>query len=530
MEPTEIAEVVVTAAQMQHLEATLFQAGMPVPALMEKVAGRITQWIVEQYPRDRYPAVGCIIGPGHNGGDALVVARELHHRGYQVLRWCPFADLKELTAQHAAYLDYLQVPSTHNSLDLHRCQVLLDGGFGIGLERSLTGEFADALAAINRWSIPVVGLDVPSGLETDSGAVLGQAVRAQHTLCLGLWKLGLLQDQAQPWIGQAHLIPFDMPMTTVQAGLANMAMHHRITPAMAIRSLPLARSPIAHKYTVGHCLLIAGSRQYAGAALLTARGAIASGVGLVTLVVPESLKLMVVSQVPEALVLGMPETDAGAISALPPDLNWQAYDVVACGPGLTTDVNPVMEAVIRCDRPLVLDADALNWLAQRDPIGLLRSRSVPTLLTPHLGEFRRLFPNALAKTSLPSAAAQAIAPSLDSTVLLKGAITAIAHVNGHLWFNPTSTPALARGGSGDVLTGLVAGIAAQQFQTGTTTDFLSGAIAAVWWHSQTAIAVVADQTVLGCPPSTLANQLSATLAKSLQAQSASSTARPLLTD
>ncbi|NER82283.1 MAG: NAD(P)H-hydrate epimerase, partial [Leptolyngbya sp. SIO1D8] len=284
---------------MQQLEASLFAAGMPVPALMEKVAGRIARWIATHYPRDRAPTVGFIVGPGHNGGDALVVARELYHHGYQVRVWCPFVDLKALTAHHQTYLKYLNVSCTDTEVDLQCCDLIVDGGFGIGLTRSLTGQFAQGIEAINRWHIPVVSIDLPTGLETNTGKVLGTAIRAHHTLCLGLWKLGLMQDVALPWLGQVHLIPFDLPSHSIQSAIANLPSVRRISTKIGYSHLPLNRSAIAHKYMVGHLLLIAGSRQYAGAALLAGKGAIASGVGMMTLIVPESLRLTAISQLPE---------------------------------------------------------------------------------------------------------------------------------------------------------------------------------------------------------------------------------------
>ncbi|HEY9888885.1 MAG TPA: NAD(P)H-hydrate dehydratase, partial [Candidatus Obscuribacterales bacterium] len=458
-------EVVVTAAQMQQIEAALFAAGLPVAALMEKVAGRIAQWVMAHYPRDRTPTIGCIVGPGHNGGDALVVARELHHQGYQVLLWCPFTTLKPLTAQHQAYAAYLGLTVVAEVSALQASDLIVDGGFGSGLTRPLSGAFAQGLETINTWAIPVVSLDLPSGLATDSGAVLGAALRATHTLCLGLWKLGLLQDQALPWVGTRHLLPFDIPLSTIAAVLADSAPLRRLTAQRAIAALPLPRSPIAHKYTAGHALLIAGSAQYGGAALLAAQGAIASGVGMLTVVVPASLRLMVLSHMPEALVLGAPETATGAIAQLPSLLPWAQYDAVACGPGLTLQAEAVMAQILACDRPLILDADGLNWLAHHDPLQTLRQRTAPTLLTPHPGEFRRLFPTLGLETTLPGEMARQAAQAAHCTLVLKGAMSAIAHPKGHLWLNPESSPALARGGSGDVLTGLVCGLAAQHGQT-----------------------------------------------------------------
>ena len=515
--------VVVTTQQMQAVEAAIFAAGMPIAALMEKVAGKVSQWIMQHFPRDHTPMVGIIVGPGHNGGDALVVARELHHQGYHILLWCPFDYVKDLTSQHQAYGEYLGLRSISTVDELSFCDLIIDGGFGLGLTRPLTGDLAAGIRTLNTGTMPVVSIDLPSGLDSNTGEVLGIAVQATHTLCLGLWKLGLLQERAQPWVGQCHLIPFDVPLTALQSALRDQPPPCCLTATAAIARLPLPRSPIAHKYTMGHALLIVGSRQYAGAALLTAQGAIASGVGMLTLVVPESLRLMVVSQLPEALVIGAAETPSGAIATLPDEWDWDRYDVVACGPGLTTDAATVVDAVVQSDRPLVLDADGLNLLAQDDPEGRLSTRSAPTLLTPHVGEFRRLFPQHWQAAESPSVAATQAALTANCTLILKGAMSAIAHADGQLWFNTASSPALARGGSGDVLTGLVTGIAAQLVQTAATdTVLMDAAIAAVWWHAQTGRTMAAQNTELGCPASRLAQQLPRVLAQQLSVAHASS--------
>jgi NAD(P)H-hydrate epimerase len=380
----------------------------------------------------------------------------------------------------------------------------------------VTGEFARAIELLNASSIPIVSIDLPSGIATDSGAVLGTAIQARYTLCLGLWKLGLLQDQAQPWIGEPHLIPFDIPIKTVNHVIQDQLAIRRLTAKLATACLPLPRSPIAHKYKAGHALLIAGSQEYTGAVLLTGKGAIASGVGMLTLVVPESLKMAIASQLPEALIVAAPQTQDGVIADLPNTLDLAKFDVIACGPGLTRQASAVMQAVMASDRPLVLDADGLNWLSEHDPESSLQHRQAPTLLTPHPGEFRRLFPQIWQDSSMPSAAAQAAAQTAGCELILKGAMSAIAHQDGRLWLNPESTPALARGGSGDVLTGLVAGLAAQHCQHDPHPDnLLSAALSAVWWHAQTGRAIAADQTVLGCAASELANQLPQTLAKLL---------------
>ncbi|MEA5463369.1 NAD(P)H-hydrate dehydratase [Leptothoe sp. PORK10 BA2] len=514
MSRSMIQTVCVTAAQMQEIETLLFDAGFPVAALMEKVAGRIGDYWLQRW--DRSQQVGVLVGPGHNGGDALVVARELHLHGYDVGIYGPFERSKPLTADHGRYCRSLGIPwyrtwdELASSLGQANCQnsLLLDGLFGFGLDRPLVGDIATTVERINQSKIPVVSIDLPSGIHTDSGAVLGTAIRADTTLCLGLWKRACLQEAAQPYLGQVNLIDFDIPWANIVAVLGQPPPVQRLTPGRALQGLPLKRSPVAHKYTVGQLLIIAGSRQYVGAALLAGHGAVASGVGMVTLVVPESIRSLVVAQLPGALVMGAEETEGGAIATLPPDLSLDRYNAVACGPGLAqVDWLP---QVLATTAPLLLDADGLNGITARQ----LKNRPGITVITPHPGEFRRLFPDLTGGHDGALGAAQAT----GAIVVLKGSKVAVA-VGEHLWLNPDSTPALARGGSGDVLTGLMGGLmaqaAAQQNSEGLepmTTAVTDAVLGAVWWHAQAGLYGHQRRTVLGVDPLELARCLDPALA------------------
>jgi hydroxyethylthiazole kinase-like uncharacterized protein yjeF len=512
-----LAHFLVTAEQMQQVEAKVFDAGMPVAALMEKVAGLITDWIVDWFPVESYSQVGVLVGPGHNGGDALVVARELCFRGYLVAVYCPLTKQKSLTAEHLSFARSLGI-EVRDKLDvLSDCQLIIDGLFGFGQGRPLEGALAQAVEEINRWSKPVVSIDLPSGIHTDSGAVLGVAVQATHTLCLGLWKRAFCQDHALDYLGQRHLIDFDLPETAVHQVLGEAPLVQRLTEATALARLPLPRAANTHKYKVGQLLVIAGSRQYSGAALLTGLGARASGVGMLTLAVPESLRPIVISHLPEALVVGCPETTTGAIRHLPDDLDLNRYDAIACGPGLSQGAQAVLQAVLPSSPLLVLDADALNLLAQEDPIQALSKRGSGTLLTPHPGEYKRLFPNLESVQGDAGEAAQQAAAASGAVVLLKGACSAIAHPDGRLWYNPDSTSALARGGSGDVLTGLCGGLLAQQVgeDTPSLDKVLDAALAATWWHAKAAQWAANEHTELGVDAPLLANYLDPTLAEIL---------------
>jgi NAD(P)H-hydrate epimerase len=486
---------------MTQIESRLFAAGMPVAALMEKVAGLVARRLQTLYPRPQTSCVGVLVGPGHNGGDALVVARELYFSGYEVIVYQPFPQLKDLTAAHAHYAASLGIPCSQQVQSLERCDLLIDGLFGFGLTRPLAGEIADAIAQINHWSQPVVSIDIPSGLHTDTGEVLGTAIHATCTFCLGLWKLAFLQDHALDYTGRAELIDFDLPLADIQAVLGESPEVQRITREMAIAALPLPRPPATHKYKQGHLLLICGSRQYFGAAILASLAARASGVGMLSIAIPETIKSVLTAQVPDALLLGCPETETGAIASLPPDADLSKYHAIACGAGMTSHANAVVKQVLECEVPVVLDADGLNILATLGTVPTLRQRRAPTVLTPHPGEFKRLFPELGEQLGDRIAAVKSAANACQAIVLLKGARTAIANPQGVVWVNPESTPALARGGSGDVLTGLMGGLMAQS----VSPEIAVAAIvaSAAWWHAQAGILAAHERTELGVDASTL---------------------------
>ena len=500
---TPNARVVVTAEQMRQIEERIFAAGMPVAALMEKVAGSIAREIMSLYPLSQCDRVGILVGPGHNGGDGLVVARELYWQGYNVSLFTPFERCKELTSTHARYADSLGIPCYDRIESLGDGQVIVDGLFGFGLTREISGEIARSIDWINESGKPIISIDLPSGIHTDTGEVLGTAIRATHTFCLGLWKLAFFQDRALEYFGRASLLEFGIPVADVKAILSQTPPVQRLTQSLALEILPQKRPPLTHKYKQGHLLLICGSRRYAGGAILTGLGARASGVGMLSIAVPESLRLMLVSHLPEALTIGCPETEEGAIADLPIE-NLEDFDAIACGPGLTREPQFLIEAVLPVPRPLILDADGLNILAERGAMETLTQRNFPTILTPHLGEFKRLFPHISPEN--PIAAAREAAEQSGAIVLLKGARSAIASPRGSLWLIPDSTPALARGGSGDVLTGLMGGLTAT-LATSEKPLALVAATAA-WWHARGGMLAAKERTELGVDAFTLSQFLS----------------------
>ncbi|MEM8642284.1 MAG: NAD(P)H-hydrate dehydratase [Cyanobacteria bacterium P01_G01_bin.54] len=503
--PITMLNRIVTAAQMQALEASLFAAGMPVAALMEKAAGRIVQWLgATLLERNHATSIGILAGPGHNGGDALVVARELQLQGHAVLLYHPFERRKPLTESHYRYAQYLNIPEVSDFAALKDCQLLIDGLFGLGQTRAIAGDLAKTIDQINQGSTTVVSIDLPTGIESDTGAVLGTALRATHTLCLGSWKRACFQENAVEYLGQPHCLDFGLPEVAIATALGDQPSQICLTPPAALAAIPLQRAPTTHKYHQGHLLLIGGSQRYGGSIVLAGLGARASGVGMLTIAVPESLKPLVLAQLPEALVLACPETPEGAIAALPPELELAKFNTVACGPGLTTQTPKLLNQLWQTPTPLLLDADALNLLAHQTDS--LPPRDPPTLLTPHPGEFRRLFPDL--EVGDRWAALLQGAAQRQAIILLKGAKTLIARPEGQVWAIANGTPALARGGSGDVLTGLAGGWLAQTEPRQAAMTLA----AAAWAHAAAAQEIASTHTMLGVDPVRLAQAIDGAIA------------------
>ncbi|VXD18051.1 Bifunctional NAD(P)H-hydrate repair enzyme Nnr (Includes: ADP-dependent (S)-NAD(P)H-hydrate dehydratase; NAD(P)H-hydrate epimerase) [Planktothrix serta PCC 8927] len=503
----KLQQIVVTAEQMRNIEDRIFSAGIPVAALMEKVAGKISQRLQTLFSEqqiNRYHKIGILVGPGHNGGDALVIARELYFLGYYVIIYSPFSKRKELTEAHANYAVSLGIPVCSNIEELQTCDVLIDGLFGFGLERFIIGEIATIINTINTWNKFVVSIDLPSGIHTDTGEILGTAIRADFTLCLGLWKQAFLQEVGLDYIGIAELIDFDIPLTDITAILGESPILNRITPSIAIHSLPLPRLANSHKYKNGHLLIIAGSQQYTGAAILAGLGARASGIGMLSIAVPNSIKPLLSSALPEALIIGCPETENGAILKLSEEIDLRRYQTIACGPGLTPEAHPILDRVLTANCPIILDADALNILAKLNPFFTLSSRQSPTIITPHFGEFKRLFPELIELEKNKITLAKQAAELTGAIIVLKGARTCIATPN-QVWINPDSTPALGRGGSGDVLTGLIGGLLPPIILAEKPVESIVNT--AVWWHSQAGILAARERTELGVDAYTLTQYL-----------------------
>lgn len=486
----------VSSAQMQRIEEQIFSAGMPVAALMEKVGLAVVAQLQKDFPQAH--RIGILCGTGHNGGDGLVVGRELWLAQKSVKVWLGKPELKPLTADHARYLKALGAEFVESLEELADCDLLIDALFGIGLNRPLGEPWAGAVGWANGSGIPILSLDLPSGLNDQTGEVWGCCIRASHTYTLGLWKRGLWQEAALPWVGRLRRVDFGIPA---------WACPEVEVPRLLLRPwqhFPADPPLDTHKYRQGSLLGVAGSAAYAGAALLAGLGSRASGVGMVTMAVPAELKGLIHSALPEVLVHAWE-----GIPSLPPVAE-KPFQAVAVGPGLGETRLPLLELLLRdwAGIPWVIDADGLNALAEMG-VERLPENGIQAILTPHLGEFRRLFPGIPLGDRIE--AAQRAAAQSGAVVVLKGARTVIASPTGECWVNPESTPALARGGSGDVLTGLIGGLVARRTaQVGwplEIAELLSCACAGVWWHAQAAIQLARERGLTGVDPAHLAEHL-----------------------
>jgi ADP-dependent NAD(P)H-hydrate dehydratase / NAD(P)H-hydrate epimerase len=474
---------IVTTQQIRDVEHLTFAWGMPVAALMEKVGCLLFGRIAHCYPRSAYPRVGLLVGPGHNGADALVVGRELLLEGREVWAWLSKPG-KDLTQAHQSYFEHLGGHIVTDISALADCTLLIDGIFGFGLERAPEGVYAEAITWANAHHSSIVSVDIPSGLHTDTGKALGVTIKAQRTFCLGLWKRGLLQDQALEYTGISELIDIGFAQGCIQNVLGSTPLVQTLDASATYSMLPLTRPLATYKYQVGKALVLAGSPEYPGAGILAGLGCRASGVGLVTIVVADSLRSLFITHLPDA-VLMHPTEDQGDFSH---------FQALLCGPGMLSAPILIQKILHTSRVPMVFDAGGLSSLAGH--LSWLQEAAVPIVLTPHVGEFKRLFPDIELEDRLE--AAQKAAQQSGAVVVLKGARTVIAHPDGAVRVNIESTPALARGGSGDVLAGLITGLLAQGL------DPFEAACAGVWWHSQAGIHLARQRSVLGVDPYHLA--------------------------
>ena len=416
--------------------------------------------------------VVVVAGKGQNGGDGFVMARHLLGRGAVVEVWLVgrAGDVVGDAAANLAVLgrgglvvDEVAEAATVERLRqaLARADLVVDAVLGTGVRGAATGVTAGAIEAMNETGRPVCALDLPSGLSADRGALLGPTVRATWTVTFGLPKLGLFLPAGLAHAGRVEIVDLGVPRAWLEDGLTVGLLE-----ADDVRAVLPDRPTDSHKGRYGHLLVVAGSVGKTGAAVLTCRGALRSGTGLVTCVLPASQQPVVASQLAEAMTEPLAETTAQSLSvkALDRVLDLARHaDAIALGPGLGLDAETraaARELARSADRPMVIDADALTALVGE--LASLRSARGPRLLTPHPGEAARLLGRTVAEVQADRLeSARRLSGETGAVVALKGAGTIVAGPAGEARLNPTGNPGMATGGTGDVLTGVAGGLLAQ---------------------------------------------------------------------
>ncbi|HEV2856703.1 MAG TPA: NAD(P)H-hydrate dehydratase [Thermoanaerobaculia bacterium] len=480
---------ILTAEAMREVDrAAIEELGIPSLVLMENAAIGVVEALGKAFGEAESVAVFC--GPGNNGGDGLAVARHLSVRGWEV-RVFLVTGGRELSADagvqlgicRKAELPVLEIGSA-DVLDAAfdaaaECDVLVDALFGTGLARPLEGLFALVVDAINALPAPCVAVDLPSGLSGSESQPIGPHVEADLTVTFAAPKVAHVFPPAADAVGEMVVTDLGIPPRLVDdVEEEDGDLHLLIGEELA--DLVPEREPGSHKGDYGHALIVAGSPGKAGAAILAARAAVRAGAGLVTVGVPEPILQTVDLGSIESMTLGLPAGASGQLLDEAAEAVLDAAEgkaVLALGPGLGQEpatVAAIRRIVLGCPLPLVLDADGLNAFAGH--AGDLAARRVETVLTPHPGELGRLLGVSTAQIQEDRvAAARGAAEETGAIVVLKGHLSLIA-LGTAVFVNPTGNPGMATGGSGDVLTGLIAGLLAQGL------DALDATVLAVYLH------------------------------------------------
>ncbi|PYY30539.1 NAD(P)H-hydrate dehydratase [Paenibacillus illinoisensis] len=430
--------------------------------------------LVMAHPADQHWYM--LIGKGNNGGDGLVAARHLLEAGLGVT--LIYADAPEsLRGEAAVQRDaaaQLGIPALvhgREAVDFSRCTGIVDALLGTGSQGAPRGAYAALIEAANDSGKPVVSADVPSGLNADTGEVYEPCIQARVTICLALLKRGLVQYPGATAAGRIVVRAIGIParLAPEHGPTVRLLTEEVMRGALKVDTNRL-RAPDGHKGTYGHVLLVAGSLPMSGAGLLSAKAALRAGCGLATWALPAALLPHVIGSVPELMLAAAADGDSGEWNAASAEAVLrlaESRDVIATGPGLGRfegDTGWLCRLWQQTDRPLVIDADALNMLADAGRAGPRDwgRRSAATILTPHPGEMGRLLgmPTPEVQRDRIGHAAR-YAREQGVTLVLKGARTVIATPSGEAYINTTGHAGMATGGAGDVLTGIIAGLLAQ---------------------------------------------------------------------
>jgi len=460
-----------TAKEMGRADKLAIKGGVAGAVLMENAGRSVADEVSLRFPDASTVAILC--GPGNNGGDGFVAARRLLERGYFVRlgfdgdpRALP-ADAAEMAARYSGTIQPLD-PALFDHAD-----VIVDGLFGAGLARPLDGKLANLVGAANASGVPVIAIDVPSGVDGTTGMILGTAIRALSTVTFFRFKPGHLLMPGHLHCGELHLADIGIPDAVLETVKPTLYVNE---PGLWLERFPWPTVD-GHKYLRGDALVASGAADATGAARLAARGALRAGAGLVTVASPRNALAVNAAHL-TAVMLREADGPQG-LAALLSDTRKNAF-LIGPGHGVGEETREMVLTALKATPAVVLDADALTSFAETPDVlfEAIHARAAPVVMTPHAGEFARLFgdvPGASKVDRTRTAAARC-----GATVVLKGPDTVISAPDGHAAIDTNGTPWLATAGSGDVLGGLVLGMLAQGLG-----GFDAGCIG-VWMHGEAA--------------------------------------------
>ena len=462
--------------EMQQMDQyTIDKLGLPGVVLMENAGARVVEEIVASASTVT-PRVVVLAGGGNNGGDGFVIARRLYDLGFFNLLLCLVVPPERIKGDAKVHFDVyrnrqLPILYLHESsleevgLEINQADVVVDALLGTGVSGPVREPFGSVISMVNKHAGKkvIISVDIPSGVNSDSGKVEGTAIKASKTITFVFPKRGFFLQDGPKFLGEWKAVDISVPPSIVEN--LGLALPRVITEDLVSESIPL-RPKHGHKGTFGHVLVIGGSKFYVGAPIFSAKSALHSGAGLVTLAVPESIYPIAAAQNPESLFLPLADEDGHfareAIASLRPLLH--QFKSVAIGPGISRF--PGGEAWVKSvlsllsNQPVVVDADALFLL--RDELELVREYKGDIIFTPHPGEMARLLNKAVKEVEENRIGiAKTFAQDYGVYLLLKGHRPVIATPDGDVFINPHGNDALGKGGSGDVLTGMIASFLAQ---------------------------------------------------------------------
>jgi NAD(P)H-hydrate epimerase len=507
----------VTAQEMKDMDRlTIESFGIPGIVLMESAGRGTVDALFRHFSDVGHMKIGIAAGRGNNGGDGFVIARYLasHHIDLAVYLLSQRESVRGDAAANLRLLDQMGI-TVHEVPDMaafefhkgqmRQCDLWVDAMLGTGLKADVRGLFKEIIEFLNTLQRPIIAVDIPSGLDSDSGKPRGCCIKATVTVTFGLPKIGHVVSPGTEFVGTLEVVDIGIPPTVVdKVG----PKYHLLTREM-IRACIKSRALQSHKGTTGHLLVIGGSPGKTGAAVMTSHAAMRVGAGLVTLGIPESLNMAMESQLIEVMTVPLPENANQT-------LGLSAYKKImgllenkkglAIGPGLGTATptqNLVRRLIQTSPVPVVIDADGLNSIV--GGLECLRDLKVPVVMTPHPGEMARLVGTTPSRVQQKRGReASKFSKNHKAYVVLKGAKTVVAHPDGTVFINPTGNPGMASGGMGDVLTGMIAGLIVQGlsvgeainagvFLHGRSADFLARSVGPVGFLASDVIEVLPGQ-------------------------------------